>query len=159
MVKNMLKEYRSLFISILIPLGLGLLVGLLTRGGVNNLENLVLPSFMPPGYLFAIIWPILYLLMGISSYLIYNSYSCYTGNCLIIYYVQLIVNLLWPIIFFILDLRLFALIWIILLVLLVLYMIWCFLGVNKKAAYLQIPYLLWLLFATFLNYTIYILNR
>lgn len=155
----MLKENRSLIISILIPLGLGLLVGLLTRNGINNLDNLVLPRFMPPGYLFAIIWPILYLLMGISSYLVYTTYSCYTNNCLTIYYVQLIVNLLWPIIFFVLDLRLFALIWIIMLVILVLYMIWCFLGVNKKAAYLQIPYLLWLLFATFLNYSIYILNR
>lgn len=154
-----MKEKSNLFISILIPLGLGLLVGLLTRGGINNLDNLVLPSFNPPSFLFAIIWPILYLLMGISAYLINNSYSCYSNTCLIIYYVQLIVNLIWPIIFFVLDLRLFALIWIILLVLLVLYMIWCFLGVNKKAAYLQIPYLLWILFATFLNYSIYILNR
>lgn len=155
----MLKENRGLIISILIPMGLGLLIGFLTRSGVNNLENLVLPSFQPPGVVFAIIWPILYLLMGISSYLISNTYSCYSNTCLIIYYVQLAVNLLWPIIFFVLDLRLFALIWIIVLVILVLYMIWCFLGVNKKAAYLQIPYLLWLLFATFLNYSIYLLNR
>lgn len=155
----MFKEYRSLFISILIPLGLGLLVGLLTMSGINNLDNLVMPSFMPPNYIFAIVWPILYLLMGISSYLIKESYSCYSGTCLIIYYVQLAVNLIWPIIFFILDLRLFALVWIILLVILVLYMIWCFLGLKKAASYLQIPYLLWLLFATFLNYSIYILNR
>ena len=155
----MLKEYRGLIISILIPLGLGLLVGLLTQGGVNNLENLVLPSFQPPGWVFAIVWPILYTLMGISAYLIDTSYSCYSRTCLIIYYVQLIVNLLWPFIFFVLDLRLFAFIWIIVLDILVIYMIWCFLGVNKKAAYLQIPYLLWLLFATFLNFSIYILNR
>lgn len=155
----MLKENRGLIISILLPMTFGLLIGLLTRNGINNLDNLVLPSFMPPGYLFAIIWPILYLLMGISSYLIHQSYSCYNNTCLLIYYLQLIVNLLWPIIFFVLDLRLFALIWIIMLVIIVLYMIWCYLGVNKKAAYLQVPYLLWLLFATFLNYSIYILNR
>ena len=155
----MLKENRSLIISILIPMTLGLLVGLLTRNGINNLDNLVLPTLQPPGYLFAIIWPILYLLMGISSYLVSKTYSCYSNTCLVIYYVQLIVNLLWPIIFFVLDLRLFALIFIIILIILVLYMIWCFLGVNKKAAYLQIPYLVWLLFATYLNYSIYILNR
>ncbi len=155
----MLKEYKGLIISILIPLGLGLLIGLLTNSGINNLENLELPNFQPPGYVFGIVWPILYTLMGISSYLIDTSYSCYSSTCLIIYYVQLVVNLLWPIIFFVLDLRLFALIWIIVLDILVVYMIWCFLGVNKKAAYLQIPYLLWLLFATFLNYSIYVLNR
>jgi len=155
----MLKEYKSLIISILIPVGLGLLVGLVTRGGVSNLDNLVLPSFQPPGWLFAVIWPILYTLMGISAYLIDTSYSCYSGTCLIIYYVQLLVNLLWPIIFFVLDLRLFGFIWILLLDILVIYMIWCFLGVNKKAAYLQIPYLLWLLFATVLNFSIYFLNR
>ena len=155
----MLKEYKGLIISILIPLGLGLLVGLLTQNGVSNLENLVLPSFQPPGWVFAVLWPILYTLMGISSYLISSTYSCYGSTCLIIYYVQLVVNLLWPIIFFVLDLRLFAFIWIIVLDILVIYMIWCFLGVNKKAAYLQIPYLLWLLFATFLNFSIYLLNR
>ena len=155
----MFKENRSLIISILIPLGLGLLVGLLTRNGVSNLDNLVLPKFQPPGILFAIIWPILYLLMGISSYLISNTYSCHRNTCLLIYYVQLIVNLIWPIIFFVLELRLFAFVWIIVLDILVLYMIWCFLGINKTAAYLQIPYLIWLLFATFLNYSIYALNR
>ena len=154
----MLKEYRGLIISILIPLGLGLLVGLLTQGGVNNLENLVLPSFQPPGWVFAIVWPSLYTLMGISAYLIDTSYSCYSGTCLIIYYVQLVVNLLWPIIFFVLDLRLFAFIWIILLDVLVIYMLWCFLGVNKKAAYLQIPYLIWIIFASYLNFFIFILK-
>lgn len=155
----MLKEYRNLIISILIPLGLGLLFGLLTQSGITNLANLNLPSYQPPGWLFAIIWPILYLLMGISAYLIDTSYDCYSHTCLIIYYVQLIVNLLWSVIFFVFDLRLFAFIFIILLDILVIYMMWCFYGVNKKAAYLQIPYLLWIIFATFLNFSIYLLNR
>lgn len=155
----MLKEYRGLIISILVPLGLGLLVGLLTNSSVSSLVNLNLPRFQPPSILFPIVWTILYVLMGISAYLIDTSYSCYSGTCLIIYYVQLLVNLLWSFIFFVLDLRLFAFIWILLLDVLVIYMIWCFLGVNKKAAYLQLPYLLWILFATFLNFSIYVLNR
>ena len=78
----MFKEYKSLIISILIPLGLGLLVGLITSGGVSNLDNLVLPSFQPPGWLFAVVWPILYTLMGISAYLIDTSYMTNEDNFL-----------------------------------------------------------------------------
>lgn len=155
----MLKKYKDLIISIAFPLIISFIIALITRSGIDNLDNLTKPSFMPPNMLFGIIWTILYILLGVSSYLIKKSYSCYSNTCLLIYYTQLFVNFMWPIIFFSLELRLFAFIWILLLDLLVIYMIWCFYGIKKEAAYILIPYVLWLIFATFLNYNFYILNR
>lgn len=151
-------KVKGFIISILIPVILGLISSLLTMNSMN-LDYLDLPSFQPPSVLFPIVWTILYILMGISSYLIYKTYSCYSDVCLLIYIVQLFINIVWPLLFFLFKLRLFSLIWLILLDIVIIYMIICFFGINKKAALLQIPYLLWCLFATFLNYFIYILNR
>ena len=97
--------------------------------------------------------------MGISSYIISNDMSCNKNVCLIIYGLNLVLNFLWPIIFFNLELRLFAFIFIIFLDIVVIYMIICFYGISKVAAYLQIPYLIWLIFATILNFSVYFFNR
>lgn len=145
-------DFKKLLLFILVPLSLGALVGLLTSSNSN------VNSIIPP-WIFPIVWTILYILMGISSYLVYDTIDYNKPCCLIIYAVSLFINFLWSPIFFGLELRLFALIWIILLDIVVIYMILCFYKVNKKAAYLNIPYLLWCLFATYLNYSIYILNR
>ena len=153
-------ETKSLIIAILIPLIGGFLISLITRGGVNNYtENLIKPVFAPPKILFPIVWTILYILMGYSSYLIYNSMSCHKETCLILYALELFINFIWPIIFFNLEARLFAFLFIILLDVVVLLMIYCFYGIDKKAAYLNIPYFLWLIFASILNFSVYILNR
>ena len=157
---NISDERKELIIALLIPLSLGFLSFLLTRGGISEYTNtLIKPSFAPPSFLFSIVWTILYTLMGISSYIIYNSMSHHKGTCLLLYGLNLFLNFLWPIIFFNLELRLFAFIFIILLDIVVLLMIICFYGIDKKAAYLQIPYFLWLLFASVLNFSIYFLNR
>lgn len=157
---NVNKKYdKEFIISLLIPLVVGVVSGLLSRNGMMEFESLKMPSFAPPGFIFPIVWTILYILMGISSYLIYDSNDYYKNCCLVIYGLSLFLNFLWSPIFFGLELRLFALIWLIVLDIVIIYMIWCFYGINKKAAYLQIPYLLWCLFATFLNYSIYMLNR
>jgi len=95
--------------------------------------------------------------MGVS-YAILKSKNLIDRETNTIYYTQLIVNLLWPIIFFVLKWRLFAGIWIILLVTLVLNMVIKFYNKNNTAGLLQIPYLLWTLFATYLNFSIYLLN-
>ena len=153
------KYDKEFIISILIPLAVGIISGLISRSGMMEYANLNMPSFALPGFIFPIVWTILYILMGISSYLIYDSNDYHRPCCLIIYGISLFINFLWSPIFFGLQLRLFAFIWIILLDIVVIYMIWCFYGINKKAAYLNIPYLLWCLFATFLNYSVYILNR
>ena len=146
-------------ISLLIPLIGGFLSGIISMGGMQEFDLLTKPIFSPPGFLFPIVWTILYVLMGISSYLIYKENDYHSGCCLKIYLISLFVNFLWSPIFFGLNLRLFALIWIILLDLVVGYMIVCYFKVNKKAAYLQIPYFIWCLFATYLNLAFYILNR
>ncbi|MBQ8892174.1 MAG: tryptophan-rich sensory protein [Bacilli bacterium] len=151
---------KKIIIAILIPLGIGLLASLLTRGGVNNYtSNLIKPSFAPPRILFPIVWTILYILMGYSSYLIYESMSCHKRMCLMLYVLNLFLNFMWTIIFFNLEARLFAFLCIILLDIVVLLMIYCFHGIDKIAAYLNIPYFIWLLFATILNFSFYILNR
>ena len=148
---------RKLLISIIIPVLLGSIVGFITSSA-NSYNEFIQPSFAPPGILFPIVWTILYTLMGISSYIISESDSYDKNNALLIYYVQLIVNLLWSFIFFSFGWYLFAFIWILLLIVLVVIMIKKFYSISKVSGLLQIPYLLWLVFAAILNLSIYILN-
>ena len=135
-------NYKKLSIFILIPLILGIIVGLITTKN-SNIE-----SILPP-IVFPIVWTILYTLMGISSYLVYKE----TNEIPKIYISQLIVNLIWPFIFFKFELFTLAFIWILLLILLVIIMIKDFLSKNNLAGYLQIPYLIWLVIAAILNLT------
>lgn len=121
----------------------------------NTLQK---PPLSPPGFLFGIVWTILYILMGIS-YGLLETRNLVDDEVKMAYYWQLTVNLIWPIIFFVLKWRLFACIWIVLLVILVINMIIKFYRKHKLAAYLQIPYLLWTIFATYLNIGVYILNK
>ena len=153
------KVNKEFIISLLIPSVVGIISGLLSMTGIKEFGLLNKPLLAPPGYVFGIIWPILYILMGISSYIIYDSNDYRSSCCLKIYFLNLLVNFLWSPIFFGLGLRLFALIWIIVLDIVVVFMILCFYKVNKKAAYYQIPYLVWIIFATYLNLMFYLLNR
>jgi len=150
-------DYKTLIYSILIPVFLGSFVGFLTAP-FNDYYNLVLPSFAPPGIVFPIVWTILYTLMGISSYLIIKSNDSSKNEALFVYGVQLIINLLWSILFFVFRLYLISFIWILLLIGFVVVMIKKFYDINKVSAYIQIPYLLWLIFAAILNLSVYFLN-
>lgn len=143
--------------SILIPVLLGAAVGLLTRNP-QGFEMLQKPPLSPPAWLFPVAWTILYTLMGIS-YGRLNEKGLADKNAVTVYYTQLIVNLLWPFAFFLLQWRLFAFIWLLLLIVLVIAMIVIFRKRDKIAGLLQIPYLLWLFFAAYLNLSIYLLNR
>ncbi len=146
--------------AIAIPLIGGAVVGLLTGGGMRDLGMMNQPPLSPPGWLFPIVWTILYTLMGISSYLIYeNSTGDKRRQALFLYGVQLIVNLLWPFFFFTLEWYLFAFIWLIMLWVLIFQMIRQFSEISKIAAYINIPYLLWVTFAGYLNLGIWWLNR
>ena len=149
---------RKLIISILIPVLLGGIVGLLTSPG-DNYKDLIQPSFAPPGFIFPIVWTILYTLMGISSYIIKESDSYYKDEAMVIYYVQLIVNLLWSFIFFGFGWYFISFILILFLIFLVIIMIRKFYSISKVSGFIQIPYLLWLIFASILNLSIFILNR
>lgn len=138
-------NFKRLLIFILVPLLLGALVGILTTNNSN------VDSILPP-WIFPIVWTILYILMGVSSYLVYED----TFEIPRIYIIQLIFNLLWSFVFFTLNLKTLAFIWILFLILLVIIMIRDFLSKNKLAGYLQIPYLIWLLIAAVLNFIIII---
>ncbi len=142
--------------SILVPLLIGGLVGFLTSDYIYY-NNLIQPSFAPPSILFPIVWTILYTLMGVS-YGILKSNSLTDDKINTIYYSQLFVNALWSFFFFVFQWRLFSFFWILLLIALVVLMIIEFYRKNKVAGLLQIPYLLWISFASVLNLSIYLLN-
>lgn len=153
--RNRVKTY---IVSILVPLVLGAIVGLLTSGSMEKYDGLTMPALAPPSLLFPVVWTILYILMGISHGILKVN-GLNTQDTEIIYYAQLIVNLLWPVLFFVLAWRLFAFIWIVLLDILVIIMTVRFYRQNKTAGLLQIPYILWVLFASYLNLAVYLLNR
>ena len=138
-----MKKYKTLILFILVPLVLGAIVGLITVPN-SNVDSLI------PSWIFPVVWTIIYILMGVSSYLVFRD----TDEILNIYLIQLIVNLAWPFIFFTFELFFVAYIWILLLILLVIIMIREFYERNKLAGLLQIPYLIWLCIASFLNYII-----
>lgn len=143
--------------SILIPVIIGGIVGLIISGSIDY-NNLQKPPLSPPSILFPIMWTILYILMGVS-YGILKSNHLVDSTTKKIYYLQLLVNALWSIFFFTFKWRLFAFLWIILLDILVIIMIIRFTKNNKLAGILQIPYLIWILFASYLNLSIFLLNK
>ena len=143
--------------SILIPVIVGGVVGLIISDSIDY-NTLQKPFLSPPSILFPIVWTILYILMGIS-YGILQSNQLVDKKINTIYYLQLAVNALWSIFFFTLKWRLFAFLWIILLDVFVIIMIKKFYDKNKIAGLLQIPYIIWTLFATYLNLGVYLLNK
>ena len=138
---------------ILLPIILGSLVGFLISNYMDY-KMLIKPPLAPPNILFPIAWSIIYILMGIAYYL----YRKKTDDINKVYYLQLIVNLLWSIIFFVFKLRFIAVLWILLLDVLIILTMKQFNKHNKISTYLFIPYLLWCLFATYLTIGIFILN-
>ncbi len=116
------------------------------------------PPLSPPGIVFPIMWTIIYILMGVS-YGRLKINELIDSNVKFIYYLQLFVNAMWSIFFFVLKWRLFSFIWLILLIICVIIMIISFYKKDKIAGILQIPYLLWIFFASYLNLFIYLLNR
>jgi len=153
------KKLETLVIAILIPLAVGFLSSLLSQNTSNTYETIIKPDISPPGYLFPIVWTILYILMGISSYLIYTSDSENKTKALNIYAAQLIFNFFWSIIFFRYNNYLLAFVWLLILIILIIAMIKAFYEIKPIAGILQIFYLLWCLFAAYLNLSIYLLNR
>lgn len=136
---------------------MGGIVGLIISKSIDY-NQLKQPPLSPPSIAFPKVWTILYILMGISYGILVDK-KLLNAKAKIIYYNQLIFNGLWSIIFFSLKWRLFAFIWIIALAILVIFMIIEFYKKNKLAGLLQIPYLLWVLFAAYLNITVYLLNK
>ncbi len=148
-------------VAIAIPLTVGLVSAALTKDNMNIYEKLNTPPLAPPSILFPIVWTILYMLMGVSSAMIYidrdkNPEASKKG--LIWYGVSLILNFSWSIIFFNLQAAFFALLVLIALLFTIIRTILEYRKVKPIAAYLQIPYAIWVAFAGYLNAGIWLLN-
>lgn len=152
-------KLKPFLISLFIPVFLiGGLSALLTRKSMNIYSKINEPPLSPPSWLFPVVWTILFILMGIASYIIYESDSSTKNLALTIYGVQLIVNFIWTLVFFNDQKYTLSVFIIVLLLLLIAYTIYLFAQINKIAAYLLVPYLIWVAFATYLNIGIAILN-
>jgi tryptophan-rich sensory protein len=144
---------------ILMALGVGALSGYLTRAGTAMYAQLPKPPLSPPGWVFGVVWTVLYTLMGISAARVWAAPPTQArSRGMNLYIAQLIVNFFWSPIFFNAQAYGLALAWLLLLWVLVLLMILQFRKVDKTAAYLQIPYLIWLTFAAYLNFAVWRLN-
>ena len=151
-------NWKRLIIIIIITFIVGSFFSFFTMNNMDTFKELKKPINVP-GVLFPVVWSILYLLMSISCYIITTKDDKNKDNAIIWYGIQLFINSLWSLIFFGFSAYLFSFIWILLLLAIVIIMIVKFYKIDKMAAYLNIPYVLWILFAGFLNLGIYILNR
>lgn len=152
-------SWGALLFFLLFPLLVGAIAGFLIREQLPIYQSIQKPPFAPPSILFPIIWTILYLLMGYSAYLVFQSQSTNRQAALSVFFLQLLCNFFWPLIFFNLQAYLTAFLWLVTLFLLVLYLSILFCEISVKASLLLLPYLLWLLFAGYLNFGVYLLNR
>ncbi|MBR2876039.1 MAG: tryptophan-rich sensory protein [Clostridia bacterium] len=159
-----LKEDGNLKIlikNLLLPLAVGIISGFATREANEQFSATAnQPAFTPPGFVFPIAWTILYLLMGISAYLIETSdfNTGYKNRALITYYVSLFFNFCWSFIFFSFGQYLFAFVWLLALLVFVIIYTYMYFKINRTASYMSIPYILWLIFAGVLNFNVYLLN-
>ncbi len=128
-------------------------------GGNFDLETLNKPPLAPPEWIFPLVWSLLYTLMAIAAYLVFVSNDLDRGPALRLYLLQVIVNALWSLFFFRLEWRLFAFFWLLLLIGLVIATMVSFYRINRTSFWLLVPYLVWLLFAGYLNLGFYLLNR
>lgn len=140
--------------------GVGALSGFLSKNGMEMYNQLEKPALSPPPILFPIVWTILFALMGIGAARIWMSEdSAARTQSLLLFILQLVVNFFWSLIFFNMQAFGFAFFWLILLWILILLMIFSFWDTDRIAALLQIPYLLWITFAGYLNYMVWMLNN
>jgi len=155
-----MKKILKLAISVFIPLIVGFLGSFFTSGSVNSwFVTINKPFFNPPSFVFAPVWTILYILIGLSFYLVWSkNFGKEKQKVVAVYSLQLFLNLLWSFLFFGLKSPLFALIDIVFLWFAIIANIVLFYKVSKNAGYLLIPYLLWVAFASILNFSIFILN-
>ena len=153
-----MKKYLPYIISILIALGVGGVSALITAPNMDIYETIVSPPLAPPGWLFPVVWTILYILMGVSSAMIFTSTSPNKDDALFIYAISLVLNFAWSIFFFNMQAFWISLAILVALWLCVLITILKYLKINKTASWLQLPYLAWVTFAGYLNIDIAILN-
>ncbi len=150
-------DWKALLFFVIYTFVIGAGLGTLL-GGNLSFDGLEKPPLAPPAWLFPVAWTILYALMSLAAYLVYVSGDIDRGPALRLYLLQVIVNGLWPLFFFRLEWRLFAFFWLLLLLSLVVLTAIRFCPISKTAFWLMVPYILWLLFAAYLNFSLYVLN-
>lgn len=153
-------QWKKLFICLAIPLAVGGLSALFTRRAMEDFSALNQPPLSPPSWLFPVVWTILFLLMGLASYLVVTSNTNRTEirSALTVYGIQLAVNFFWSILFFNWQAYLFSFVWLILLWVLIFVTVKRFAAIRPLAGWLLVPYLLWVTFAGYLNLAIHLLN-
>lgn len=156
-IMNKFKTYAK---NILIALLTGALSALISMGDMQSFDTLVKPPLTPPGFLFPIVWTVLYTLMGIglTRVQLSDAPNDVILKSTLLYYIQLFFNFFWSIWFFGLNFFLFSFIWLIALLILIILMTVSFYKADKLAGLLQIPYILWVTFAGYLNFMYFILN-
>ena len=154
----MKKNWKTLVICIAIPLIVGGLSALLTKNGMETFKYANKPPLTPPDWLFPVVWSLLFILIGIASYLVFTSQQS-SQTALTVYGLQLVFNFFWSIFFFNCHWYLFSFFWLVALWFLIILTIKQFRQSSRLAGYLMIPYLLWVSFAGYLNFGVYLLNR
>ena len=156
----MIKKPGQLLVNLAIPLATGAIAAFLTSNAMMEFGELKQPPLSPPAWLFPVVWTILYVLMGVASYLISlkGTEREEVQQAFTTYFLQLFFNFGWSILFFELEWYLVAFLWLIVLWVLILRMILQYYAIDKTAALLMVPYLLWVTFAGYLNLGIYLLN-
>lgn len=154
----MKKIIQPIIVFVLISLGVGFISSLLAGETGEIYASLIKPDFAPPAIVFPVVWTILYIFMGIGAGLVWRSPSVYREKGLCLFALQLAVNFLWPVLFFAKGWYFIAFLWLLLLLALVIYMTYIFFKAKPLAAYLQAPYIVWLVFAGVLNILIALTN-
>ncbi len=156
-----MKHTFTIIICIIITEALGFTVGMLTREGTRLYAGtMIKPPFSPPAMLFPVAWTILYALMGVGVAIVINSAaSAVRTSAVLLFVLQIIFNLSWCFIFFSFRNYRLALVWIVVLLILSALMMLHFKKISPVAGYMQIPYIVWLVFATYLNAGVMVLNR
>ena len=151
-------RWKPLLISLGISLGVGALSGAVVSDAIRQYQALRQPTGAPPAWLFPVVWTVLFFLMGISAYLVWISDSPERATALKLYGAQLVINFVWPLLFFSAQQYFAAFIWLVLLWIFVAAMIVWFYQIDRVAAWLQLPYLFWLTYAGYLNLAVCRLN-
>ena len=156
---KMRSDTKTLIKCIAIPLIVGGLAAFLTRDGMTYyIDEVTKPALTPPPWVFSVVWTILYVMMGYASFLVLEEGTGDQKTARILYFAQLFFNFFWSIIFFNLRWYLFAFAWLLFLWFLVLATLKAFAEIQPKAGKILVPYLLWLTFAAYLNFGVYLLN-
>ena len=160
MLQSIKRNWKTYALFVGITLFIGALSALFSRNGMEGFQqNVTQPLLSPPMILFPVVWTMLYILMGVGAARVYLEGAKVGKNrCLNLYVVQLVFNFFWSLIFFNARAYGFAFLWLLILLFLVIWMTFCFWKTDKLSGILQIPYILWLLFAAYLNFAIWQLN-